>query len=144
MTIDTHVTRMTRVSDVVQSGVNPDDGILVHGLLIEGARWSDDDETSSTINTVNSIPCGGYLCDSHPKQLLANMPVMFIQAVQVKDHWKPESVGYLRNDSSVYECPVYATSARGHSFVFLSTLTTFASCSKWILAGVALLMQSDD
>lgn len=144
MTIDTHVTRMVRVSEAIQSGLIPDDGILVHGLYIEGARWSDDDETSSTVTTVNSIPCCGYLCDSHPKQLLTSMPVMYIQAVQVKSDWKPEAVGYLRNDQSIYECPVYVTSARGNTYVFLSTLTTFSPTSKWILAGVALLMQSDD
>jgi hypothetical protein len=36
------------------------------------------------------------------------------------------------------------TSARGATFVFLSTMKTVAPVNKWILAGVALLMQSDD
>jgi dynein heavy chain, axonemal len=144
MTITTHVTRMTRATEASSAGHVLDDGILVHGLLIEGARWSDEDEVVTSISLINEVMCGGQLCDSRPKQLLTPMPIIYLQAVRIDESWTAENVGYLRNDASVYDCPVYTTTDRGPSFVFLSNLTTVSSNSKWILAGVALIMQSDD
>ena len=58
--------------------------------------------------------------------------------------WSPQSVGYLRANPELYECPVYYTSARGPTFVFLSTLKSNDPTNKRVLAGVAILMQSDD
>ena len=53
-------------------------------------------------------------------------------------------VGYLRHDETVYDCPLYHTTFRGPTYVVLTTLKTIDPTYKWILAGVALLMQSDD
>ena len=39
--------------------------------------------------------------------------------------------------------PVYTTSFRGPTYVFLSTLKTQDPCSKWVLTGTAILMQTD-
>jgi len=144
MSLDTHVTRMTRPADALMQATYPEDGILVHGLLMEGARWTDEEESSELVYTVGSTPCAGHLTESHLKQLLTLMPVIYVKAVQVLPEWSPESVGYLRGDPNLYECPVYLTSARGPTFVFLSTLKTQDPVHRWILAGVALLMQSDD
>ena len=41
----------------------------------------------------------------------------------------------------VYECPVYKTKSRGPTFVWTFRLKTKADPSKWVLAGVALLLQ---
>lgn len=144
MSLDTHVTRMYRVADALMYATYPEDGIFVHGLLMEGARWTDEEESAEHVYTVGSTTCAGHLTESRLKQLLTLMPVMYVKAVMVQPDWSPESVGYLRGDKNLYECPVYTTSARGPTFVFLSTLKTLQPVHKWVLAGVALLMQSDD
>ena len=144
MSLDTHVTRMYKVTEAIALAAYPEDGIFVHGLMMEGARWSDEEESVESLYTVAGTTCAGYVSDSRLKQLLTFLPVMYVKAVPVEPHWSPESVGYLRGDPSLYECPVYLTSARGGTFVFLSTLRTKDPVHKWILAGVALLMQSDD
>ena len=142
--MDTHVTRMYRVADALMQATYPEDGIFVHGLLIEGARWTDEEESSDHVYTVGITMCAGHLTESRLKQLLTPMPVIYVKAVPVEPDWSPESVGYLRKDPKLYECPVYLTSARGPTFVFLSTLKTISPVHKWVLAGVALLMQSDE
>ena len=144
MSLDTFVTRMYRVTDALVLGVYPEDGVFVHGLLMEGARWTDEEESVDDAYTIANTPCAGHLTESRLKVLLTPMPLLYVKAVQVQPDWSPESVGYLRSDPSLYECPVYLTSARGFTFVFLSTLRTLSPVHKWILAGVALLMQSDD
>lgn len=52
-------------------------------------------------------------------------------------------VGYIRPDASIYHCPVYTTTFRGPTYVVLATLHTREPVSKWILAGVAVVMQTD-
>ena len=144
MTLDTHITRMYRPDDAVNLGSYPEDGLFVHGLMIEGARWTDEEESVDYLSTVGHTQCAGVLTDSKLKQLLTILPLIYVKAVPVQPSWAPEKVGYLRGDPKVYECPVYLTSARGNTFVFLSTLKTVDPVHKWVLAGVALLMQSDD
>lgn len=145
MSLDTHVTRMYRAADALMQATYPEDGIFIHGLLMEGARWTDEEESADHVYTMSGgTSCAGHLIESKLKQLLTPMPVIYVKAVAVKPEWSPESVGYLRGDPNLYECPVYLTSARGPTFVFLSILKTKEPVHRWILAGVALLMQSDD
>eukprot|EP01038_Epipyxis_sp_PR26KG_P005447 gene5447-7540_t len=144
MSLDSYATRFFRSADALIHATYPEDGIFVHGLLIEGARWTDEEEGAENVYMVGSTSCAGHLMESRLKQLLTPMPVLYVKAVQVQEEWSPESVGYLRGDPNLYECPVYLTSARGPTFVFLATLKTLVPVHKWILAGVALLMQSDD
>ena len=144
MSLDTYVTRMYRVNDAINHGTYPEDGAFVHGLLMEGARWTDEEESGDDVYTLAGTPCAGHLTESRLKVLLTPMPLMYVKAIVVQPEWSPESVGYLRGDPGLYECPVYLTSARGGTFVFLSTLKTVDPVHKWVLAGVALLMSSDD
>ena len=65
-------------------------------------------------------------------------------SLALQSSWVPSDVGYLRGDPKVYECPVFATSSRGTTYTFLSTLRTRDESSKWILAGTALVMSTDD
>jgi dynein heavy chain len=44
----------------------------------------------------------------------------------------------LRN---LYDCPVYKTRQRGPTYVWTFNLKTKEKPAKWILAGVALLLQ---
>ena len=94
----------------------PREGAYVHGLFIEGARW---DVVLGTIGD-------SLLKDLHPL-----MPIMYIRAI-TQD--KQET----RN---LYECPVYKTRQRGPTYIWTFNLKTKDKPSKWILAGVALLLQ---
>lgn len=87
---------------------------------------------------------GGHLVDSRLKELLAPLPVVYVRAVPVQPTWEPSSVGYLRHRPDTYECPVYLTSMRGPTYVFLSTLRTVDPASRWVLTGTAILMHTDD
>merc|ERR1712100_176648 len=154
MTVATHVTTMMSEDAVLKPDPDqpapgyPDDGAYVHGLFIEGARWAgsadlkEDDDKEPIIEGVT--PTLGYLTDCRLKELLPPMPVMYIKAVEVQPEWDPQSVGFLRRDPEIYDCPVYSTSFRGNTYVFLATLKTKAESSTWILSGTALIMQERD
>ncbi|KAF0682585.1 Aste57867_25292 [Aphanomyces stellatus] len=142
MTIETHILNTTTVSSVATKG------FFVHGLFLEGARWliSDDpDELQAHSYTIDELehPCAGYLSDATPKEVVCPMPIIYIRAVAIKDDWEATAPGYFRNDATVYECPVYVTSQRGPTYICLATLSTKVAKAKWILAGVALLLQKD-
>ncbi|KAG8446024.1 hypothetical protein GDO86_013774 [Hymenochirus boettgeri] len=94
----------------------PREGAYVHGLFMEGARW----DTQA-----------GVIMDARLKDLTPAMPVIFIKAIPVD---KQET----RN---VYPCPVYKTRQRGPTYVWTFNLKTKENSSKWVLAGLALLLQ---
>lgn len=94
----------------------PREGAYVHGLYMEGARW--DMQT-------------GLMAEARLKELAPPMPVIFIKAIPVD-----------RMDAkNIYECPVYKTKTRGPTFVWTFNLKSKEKPSKWILGGVALLLQ---
>ena len=84
--------------------------------MISGARWD--------IQT-------GLMAESRLKELTPVMPVLFIKAIPVD---RMETKG-------MYECPVYKNKSRGPTYVWTFNLKTKEKPSKWILAGVALLLQ---
>ncbi|KAK6170907.1 hypothetical protein SNE40_019193 [Patella caerulea] len=94
----------------------PREGAYVHGLYMEGARW--DTQT-------------GMINEARLKELAPPMPVMFIKAIPVDRQ-------DMRN---VYECPVYKTKSRGPTYVWTFNLKTKEKASRWVLGGVALLLQ---
>ena len=94
----------------------PREGAYVAGLFMEGARW--DQQT-------------GQIAEARLKELAPAMPVIFIKAIPVD-----------RQDvRNIYECPVYKTKQRGPTFVWTFNLKTKEKAAKWILGGVALLLQ---
>lgn len=85
-------------------------------MIFEGSRW----DTQS-----------GLMAESRLKELTPPMPVMFIKAIPVD----------RQETKNIYECPVYKTKSRGPTFVWVFNLKTKERPSKWVLAGVALLLQ---
>jgi len=139
MTTETHVTTFIKPDTI---DYYPVDGAFIHGFYIEGARWPTGDEAGDP-EMLTGTPVAGHLVDGRLKELLPPMPVIYVKAVAVQPSWEPSAVGYLRRVADIYECPVYITSFRGHTYVFLATLKTVDPCSKWVLTGTAILMQTD-
>eukprot|EP00965_Chrysotila_dentata_P224280 6194093-Pleurochrysis_carterae.AAC.1 len=64
------------------------------------------------------------------KELYPKLPVVLVKASPAD---KPQG-------ADVYQCPVYKTQFRGPTYVFTAGLKSKHPPSKWIMAGVALLM----
>ncbi|XP_036884188.1 dynein heavy chain 9, axonemal isoform X2 [Sturnira hondurensis] len=94
----------------------PREGAYVHGLFMEGARWDAQ---------------AGVITEAKLKDLTPPMPVMFIKALPAEK----------QDCCSVYPCPMYKTGQRGPTYVWTFNLKTKENPSKWVLAGVALLLQ---
>jgi dynein heavy chain len=102
-----------------------EDGAYVNGFFLEGASWE-----------VARGDEQGYLVDMQPKILHPEVPIMHVLAIR-----RAEKV-----TEAIYECPVYVTSLRGPTFVFCAGLQMESEevpVSRWILAGVALLMSPE-
>eukprot|EP00762_Andalucia_godoyi_P006421 ANDGO_02891.mRNA.1 Dynein-1-beta heavy chain len=101
----------------------PEEGVFIHGLYMEGARWNVDT---------------GSIDEARPLELFNRVPVM---------HLIPQQFRRLPDPASVYMCPVYKTTERrgtlsttGHSTNFITSMelpTGKQFPSHWILRGVA-------
>lgn len=71
------------------------------------------------------------MADSKLKELFPVVPVIYIRAItQDKQDLK-----------NMYDCPVYKTKMRGPTFVWTFNLRSRENPLKWVLAGVAILLQ---
>ena len=118
------VSQLTEPSQVVDV---PEDGILIHGLWLEGAQWQ-----------------YGCLTESSPDVTCSPLPVIHFMPVQ----------DYIAPDTE-YDCPLYKTSARAGALSTTGQSTNFVLCvslpiregtdrDHWILQGVALLCMLSD
>ncbi|XP_032448314.1 dynein heavy chain 11, axonemal isoform X1 [Lynx canadensis] len=98
-------------------GHPPREGAYLHGLLMEGARW----DTQS-----------GTIADACLKELTSVMPVIFAKAIPTD----------RQETKHTYECPVYKTKMRGPTYVWTFRLKSKDKAAKWVLAGVALLLEA--
>ncbi|NXQ15458.1 DYH9 protein, partial [Peucedramus taeniatus] len=112
MTLQCDVTKKSR-EDFASA---PREGAYVHGLFMEGARWD--------VQV-------GTIMEARLKELTPAMPVVFIKAISDD---KQDTRG-------LYPCPLYKTRQRGPTYVWTFNLKTKENPSKWVLAGVALLLQ---
>lgn len=94
----------------------PKEGAYIHGLYMEGARWDIQ---------------FGHIVDARLKELTPIMPACYIKAITVD----------RRETKNIYECPLYKIKSRGPTFVWTFSLKTKEKASKWVLGGVALLLQ---
>ena len=143
MTQETHMTVYKDAHAIPPDATFPENGAFIHGLFIEGARWPFGDEVEEPYE-FGGAKVGGFLLESRLKELMPPVPVVYVRAVLVQPSWEPSAVGYLRHVDDVYEAPVFITTARGATYVFLATLKTVVPKNKWTLTGTALMMQQDD
>lgn len=109
----TDVTKKMGVEEVEGSSR---DGAYVNGLSVQGARWD---------------LAGGVLDRSKPKEMFCKMPVVNVRAL---------AADKVDVSQGVYVCPTYKTVFRGPTYVFCAQLKTKSPAGKWVLAGVALIM----
>nr|XP_020468391.1 dynein heavy chain 11, axonemal-like isoform X3 [Monopterus albus] len=112
--------KMALIVDVTKKtkdefGHPPREGAYIHGLFMEGARW----DTQS-----------GVISEAVLRDLTPAMPVLYVKAVPAEE----------QELKSTYECPLYRTKQRGHTYVWTFHLRTKQPSAKWIVAGVALLL----
>lgn len=74
----------------------------------------------------------GTIAEARLKELTSAMPVLFTRAVPVD----------RQETKNTYECPVYKTKARGPNYVWTFRLKSKEKVAKWVLAGVALLLEA--
>merc|ERR1719412_2783564 len=110
------VCEVTKKYNKEEFSSGPREGAYIHGLYMEGARWD--------VNT-------GTIAESRLKELHPLMPVIHVKAVT-------QDKQEMRN---LYECPVYNTRERGDTYIWTFNLRSKDKPSKWVLAGVALLLQ---
>jgi dynein heavy chain len=89
------------------------------GFLLDGAAW--DTQTN-------------LLDEARPKEMFSHMPVCLCRAIKSPD--------MIREDKSIYVCPVYRTEQRGNTYICEAQLRTPPKYDprKWILAGVAIIL----
>ena len=109
----TDVTKKTTIEEV---DVSSRDGAYIIGLSVQGARW---DLTNIMLER------------SKPKEMFCKMPVINVKAV---------AADKADVSSGIFVCPTYKTEFRGPTFVFCAQLRTKYPSGKWVLAGVALIM----
>jgi len=101
--------------DVKQIDSPAREGAFVTGMFLEGARW---DMNASTLE------------DSKPKEMFFKMPVVNCKAAMISD----------REEKNIYICPAYCVPTRRPYFVFPAQLRTKQPAAKWVLAGVAIIL----
>ncbi|KAJ3004540.1 UNVERIFIED_CONTAM: Dynein heavy chain 6, axonemal [Siphonaria sp. JEL0065] len=104
-----------------------EDGVLIRGLYVEGARWDRERRV---------------LQDSNPMEMFSPMPLMRFIPTQVP-----------QREGGIYVCPLYKTSARAgtltttgqsSNFIVPVNIPTDKPQDYWISKGVALLCQLNE
>lgn len=126
MGLHAQVTQHTHGADVP---VQPEDGVYVDGLWLEGGRWD---------------AAGACLAAPQPGVLYAPLPVV---------HFRPQADG--PPPAGHYQCPLYKTGVRAGVLSTTGQSTNFVLCvglpmapgaseDAWVLQGTALLCMLND
>ena len=121
----TYYTEMTDFERLEQVRSAPREGVYVHGLYLDGCRWSKGEQS---------------LVESEPKKLFAATPVLYVTAVtKALGKSKTAALGVT------YDCPCYKYPARTDLYlIFIAKLPSkHHKPTHWILRGVALLCSTD-
>lgn len=105
----------------------PTSGVYIYGMFLQGAKWEEGVEGSSE----------GYLTEMAAKELDPKIPVMLVFSVPLSE----------KNTVGFYSCPVYYTTGRGPTYIFTAYLkmeNEDVAEVTWILAGVALILSTDE
>ena len=86
-------------------------------LFHQGARWD-----------INH----GTLEPSKPKEMFCPVPITNCRAI----------MNDQLNLNGLYECPTYKTTFRGPTFVFCAQLKTKSPPGRWVMAGVAMILDT--
>jgi len=119
---------VTDVLNTKEKGEFPtfaESGAYINGFFLEGAGWE-----------LGRGGEQGYLTEMQLKDLHPVLPIVHVTAVTRAQRVK----------KGIYECPVYTTSMRGPTYLFLAGLkmeSEETDPNKWILAGCALLMSPE-
>lgn len=73
-----------------------------------------------------------FFLRAQPKEMFCTMPIMCVKGVAAD---RVDTQG-------IYMCPVYKTEQRGPTYVFSAQLKTKSPAGRWVLAGVALIMDA--
>lgn len=111
LVIVTEVTR--KKQDEIEEA--PRDGAFIAGLKLEGCRY----DVGAQV-----------LEDARPKELFCEMPVINCHAVLPG-----------KEPSGVAPIPVYRTQQRGPTYIFTAQVRTKSAPGKWVLAGVAMVLE---
>ncbi|KAJ6638438.1 Dynein axonemal heavy chain 6, partial [Pseudolycoriella hygida] len=110
-----------KVADLYKNIIEPDIGIVIHGLLIEAGRWD---------------PSKGGLCDANYGELLPSLPVLWLKPCTSVE------IG------SRYQAPLYKTQQRAgilsttgasDNFILSVLLESNLPPEFWIMRGTALV-----
>lgn len=106
----------------------PGEGVFIHGLYLEGARWNLAD---------------GCLQDQQPKILQYLLPVVFVTAEKRNDSRLEELLS--QHDGPLLQCPVYKIPMRTYNHHIFDIILDGGGMPQWywILRGVALLCSKD-
>ena len=120
------MTEITNMTEDMVKDYPPDGGVYLTGMFLQGAKWEDSNPDAP-----------GFLTEMVNKELDPKIPVMRVYAVELQH----------KNTKGYYECPVYYTTARGGTYIFTAYLkmeNDETDPIQWILAGVALILSTDE
>ena len=120
------MTEVTNMTEDMVKDYPADGGVYLSGMFLQGAKWEDSNPDAP-----------GFLTEMINKELDPKIPVMHVFAVELKN----------KNTLGYYECPVYYTTQRGPTYIFTAYLRMESEESdpiQWILAGVALILSTDE
>jgi len=121
-------TEMTKFETSERVVAAPKEGVYIHGLFLDGARWHMQLES---------------VVESEPKILFEPVPVLYVTAMSADERNKRMKEIY--GPRGPYQCPCYKYPARTDRYIIFEV--NLVSAEKppehWILRGVALLCSKD-